>query len=323
MPPASLSDWTSPRSPSSPPRLALGTMNFGERTAEAESRRIIDAASEQGIALLDTANVYNEGESERITGRAIAGKRDAFLVASKVGLGRVGRGAEGLAKGRVVAACEETLGRLGTDYLDIYYLHAPDPKTPIEDTLEGVAALLQSGKIRAWGVSNYASWQIVEMFHLAETMGMARPVISQVIYNVLVRQLELEYFRFASKYRLHSTIYNPLAGGLLSGKYAPGAQWESGGRFDSKMYQRRYWTPRLLELVGTYAKLAAPMDPVTFAYAWVASRPGVDSILIGPASALHLEAAVRGSRATIAPELAKKVDETHYAYTGTDATYAR
>lgn len=321
---ASLSDWTSPRSPASPPRLALGAMNFGKRTPENESRRIIDAAHERGVTLIDTANVYNDGESERVVGRAVAGRRDSFLIASKVGLARIGRGAEGLGKERVIAACDESLKRLGTDYLDIYYLHAPDHRTPIEETLAGVAALLESGKIRAWGVSNYASWQIVEMFQLCDKSGMARPVISQVIYNVLIRQLEVEYFKFAAKHRLHSTVFNPLAGGLLSGKYKPGAKWDAGGRFDSNsMYQRRYWTERLLTLVQTYVELAAPMDPVTFSYAWVAGRPGVDSILIGPSSLAHLEAAVSGVRAAISTELSKKVDEAHYAYIGTDATYAR
>ena len=321
---ASLSDWTSPRAASAPPRLALGTLNFGKRTSDAEAQRIIAVAEERGVTLLDTANVYNDGESERVVGRAIAKRRSSFLVASKVGLGRIGRSAEGLKKTRVVAACEESLGRLGTDYLDIYYLHAPDHQTPIEDTLEGVTSLLQAGKIRSWAVSNYASWQILEMFQLCERSALPRPVMSQVIYNVLIRQLESEYFKFSGKYRLHSTVYNPLAGGLLSGKYRPGSRWESGGRFDgSTMYQRRYWTERLLELVATYEKIAAPMDLVTFAYAWVGGRPGVDSILIGPSSVPHLEAAIRGCQATLSPELRKRADETYYAYIGSDATYAR
>jgi aryl-alcohol dehydrogenase-like predicted oxidoreductase len=320
----SLTDWTSPRAVSEGPRLALGTMNFGKRTPEAEARRIIAAAEERGIDLLDTANVYNEGESERIVGRAIAGRRQSFLVASKVGLGRVGRGVEGLGKERIAAACEESLKRLGTDVIDIYYLHAPDHRTPIEDTLEGLAALLEAGKIRSWAVSNYASWQIVEMLHVCERSGMAKPVMSQVIYNLLIRQLEYEYFRFTEKHRVHSTVYNPLAGGLLSGKYRPGSKWETGGRFDANtMYQRRYWTARLLELVQTYENVAAPMDLVTFAYAWIAGRPGVDSILIGPGSVEHLEAAARGCKEVLSPEKRRRIDEVHAAYVGSDATYAR
>jgi aryl-alcohol dehydrogenase-like predicted oxidoreductase len=321
---ASLTEWTSARLAAEPPRLALGTMNFGKRTSEPDARRIIAAAEEHGITLLDTANVYNEGESERVVGRAIAERRQAFLVASKVGLARQGKNVEGLGKARVVAACDESLKRLGTDYIDVYYLHAPDHRTPIEDTLEGIAALLQTGKIRSWAVSNYAAWQILEMFHLCERSSLPKPVMSQVIYNVLIRQLEHEYFKFTSKYHLHSTVYNPLAGGLLSGKYRPGSKWEAGGRFDANtMYQRRYWTERLLELVETYRQVASPMDMVTMAYAWVAGRPGVDSILIGPASIEHLEAAVRGCKETLSPEMRKRIDQVHYAYVGSDATYAR
>jgi aryl-alcohol dehydrogenase-like predicted oxidoreductase len=321
---ASLTDWTSPRPASALPRLALGAMNFGARTSEADAQRIIALAEERGIALIDTANVYNEGESERVVGRAIAKSRQSFLVASKVGLARRGKEVEGLDKARVVAACEESLERLGTDYVDIYYLHAPDHRTPIENTLEGIGTLLKAGKIRSWAVSNYASWQILEMFHLCERSGLPKPVMSQVIYNLLIRQLEHEYFKFTSKYRLHSTVFNPLAGGLLSGKYKPGSKWEAGGRFDANtMYQRRYWTQRLLEVVETYGNIAAPMDMVTMAYAWVAGRSGVDSILIGPGSIEHLEAAVRGCKEVLSPELQKRIDAAHYAYVGSDATYAR
>jgi aryl-alcohol dehydrogenase-like predicted oxidoreductase len=320
----SLTDWTSPRPNAAPARLALGTMNFGQRTSEADARRIIATAEEHGITLLDTANVYNEGESERVVGRAIAKRRQTFVVATKVGLARLGKDVEGLGKARIVAACDESLQRLGTDYIDIYYLHAPDNRTPLSDTLEGVATLLKAGKIRSWAVSNYASWQILEMFHLCEQSGLVRPVMSQVIYNLLIRQLEQEYFKFTAKYRLHSTVYNPLAGGLLSGKYKPGARWEAGGRFDANtMYQRRYWSERLLEVVETYRKIAEPLDLVTLAYAWVAGRPGVDSILIGPGSVEHLTAAVRGCKEVLSPDLRKRIDEVHYAYLGSDATYAR
>jgi len=299
-------------------------MNFGKRTPEPDALRMIAVAEEHGITLIDTANVYNDGESERIVGRAIAKRRQSFLVASKVGLARRGKEAEKLDKARVVAACDESLQRLGTDYVDVYYLHAPDHRTPIENTLEGIGTLLKAGKIRAWAVSNYASWQILEMVHLCERSGLPRPMMSQVIYNLLIRQLEVEYFKFTSKYRIHSTVYNPLAGGLLSGKYRPGSKWEGGGRFDGNtMYQRRYWTERLLEVVETYGKIAAPTDMVTLAYAWVAGRPGVDSILIGPGSVEHLMAAVRGCQEVLSPELKKRIDETHYAYVGSDAMYAR
>ncbi len=321
---AALDSWTSPKALGAQAAIALGTMNFGKRIDETSARRIIARAEEHGITFLDTANVYADGESERIVGRAIVGRRANFIVATKVGLGRVEGRAEGLARSRVLTACEASLSRLATDYVDIYYLHAPDPRSPIEETLAALDKLLSDGKIRAWGISNYASWQVLEMFHLCDQMGLVRPVISQVIYNLLIRQIDYEYTKFAAKYRLHTTVYNPLAGGLLSGKYRPGSHWTRGSRFDDNaLYQRRYWSERLLALVDSYRKLAPDEDLVKLAYAWISHRPGVDSILIGPASVEHLDHAIEGCRQVLPPVLGKSIDEIHYAYVGSDANYAR
>jgi len=321
---ASIEVWSQPKAAGARARLAIGTMNFGKRTDEPLAKRIIARAEERGLDFLDTANMYNDGESERIVGRAIKGRRDKFVVASKAGYGRVNGKAEGLSQASLLAACDASLSRLGTDYIDIYYLHAPDPKTPIEDSLAGIQKLLTSGKIRAWGISNYASWQILEMFHDCEKNGLVRPVISQVIYNLLIRQIEHEYTRFAGKYALHTTVYNPLAGGLLSGKYRPGADVLKGSRFDDNtVYQKRYWSEKLLELVATYEGLAPEHNLVALAYAWTAARSGIDSILVGPASIEHLDAAIDGVARELSPELMKKIDEAHHGYLGTDANYAR
>jgi aryl-alcohol dehydrogenase-like predicted oxidoreductase len=307
-----------------PPRLTLGTMNFGGRTQEPEARAIIERAFERGIRVLDTANMYEEGESERIIGRAIAGRRDDFVLASKVGLGRVSGRSEGLGASAVSRACEASLARLGTDVLDVYYLHAPDPRTPITETLGAIKGLLDAGKIRAWGISNYASWQILEMFEVCQRIGLARPVMSQVIYNLLVRQIETEYTRFAASYQLHTTVYNPLAGGLLSGRYQPGSSIDKGSRFDGNArYQRRYWSERLLELTSRYAALAPEIGLLALSYAWLAQRPWVDSILVGPATVAHLDAAIDGVACTLPGALMKQIDETHYSHLGTDASYAR
>ncbi len=321
---ASIDAWTSPKAAGARARLAIGTMNFGKRTDEALARRIIAHAEDRGLTFLDTANMYNDGESERIVGRAIKGRRDKFVVASKAGYGRVNGKAEGLSQASLVAACDASLSRLGTDYIDIYYLHAPDPKTPIEDSLAGIQKLLSANKIRAWGISNYASWQILEMFQDCEKNALVRPVISQVIFNLLIRQIETEYTRFAAKYELHTTVYNPMAGGLLSGKYKAGSDVLKGSRFDDNaVYQRRYWSDKLLDLVASYESLAPEKNLVALAYAWTAARPGIDSILVGPASIEHLDAAIDGCARELSPELVRKIDETHNAYLGTDATYAR
>jgi aryl-alcohol dehydrogenase-like predicted oxidoreductase len=321
-----LSEWTQIRAPGAPPRMTLGAMNFGKRTPAPLAKQIIARAEERGLVFIDTANAYNEGESERIVGSAVAGRRSQFVIASKVGLGRVDGKAEGLGPERVLRACDESLSRLGTEYIDVYYLHAPDPRTPIEKTLSALATLFRAGKIHGWGVSNFASWQILEMFQHADALGLPRPAMSQVIYNLLVRQIEIEYTRFAAAYRLHTTVYNPLAGGLLSGRYRPGSQVSSGSRFDNNaMYQRRYFSDRMLELAAAYEKVAAAssLSLVELAYAWVAAQRGVDSILVGPGSLEHLDAAIDGCQKSLSPELAKGIEAIHRDYLGTDATYAR
>jgi aryl-alcohol dehydrogenase-like predicted oxidoreductase len=317
--------WLSPKKPNAAPVLAVGTMNFGKRTPASEAERIVARSFERGIRLFDTANVYNEGESERILGRALRGKRDACLIATKVGLFGIPARREGLSAPVVEKAIDDSLARLGTDHVDVYYLHAPDPKVPIEETLAAVKRLLDAGKTHAWGVSNYASWQILEMMHISDALGMPRPVVSQVIYNVLIRQIEIEYLKFTARYPLHTTIYNPLAGGLLAGKHAKG-EAPQGSRFDkNRMYLRRYWTDRFFEYVDALASIAEKEGSslVEVAYAWVAGRPGVDSILIGPGDVSQLDAAIDGTGKRLSEAASKKIDELSYAFAGTDATYAR
>ena len=322
-------------SPSDPVPLVLGTMNFGKRTDEAEARRIIDRALERGVTLLDTANAYTDGESERIVGRALQGRRDRALIATKVGLARVGGElsglirtggrAEGLSRSRILAACDESLLRLGTDYVDLYYLHAPDRETPIEETLSAIAELLRAGKIRAWATSNFASWQVLEMMTWCDREGVPRPVMAQQIYNLLVRQLDIEYFAFAGKYGHHTAAYNPLAGGLLARPDAAGEP-AKGSRFDANpMYQKRYWTAALHSRVEDYRALARElgMSLVTLAYAWLASRSAVDSILIGPGTAQHLNDALDACERRLDPATMERIDALHRAHQGTDAVYAR
>ena len=149
-------------------------MNFGKRTDAAESGRIVARALERGLTFFDTANAYNEGESERILGQALKKVRESCIVATKVGFGRVNGKPEGLSRARILSAVDESLARLGTDYVDLYYLHAPDVTVPIEESVGAMQALLEAGKIRRWAVSNYASWQILEMNHIADARKMWR-----------------------------------------------------------------------------------------------------------------------------------------------------
>lgn len=308
-------------------RVALGAMNFGKRTPADEAERIMARAVERGVTLIDTANMYVDGASEEIVGRFVKARRDRVLVATKVGLFGFLRGkAEGLSKAAVLAAADQSLARLGTDRIDLYYLHAPDHRTPIEDTLSGVAELLEKGKIRAFGVSNYASWQILEIFHHCDAHGMPRPVIAQQIYNLFIRQLDIEYARFARKYRLHTTVYNALAGGMLSGRYRQDRTIEAGSRFDkNRLYLGRYWNDRVFDLIEAYGALAAKagMSLLDMAYSWLAGAPVVDSILVGPASVAHLDGALDALQKVLPDEIRSEVDAIHRGFQGTDTTYAR
>jgi aryl-alcohol dehydrogenase-like predicted oxidoreductase len=306
--------------------LALGAMNFGKRTPAAEAERIVARAIDLGVEVFDTANAYGDGESERVLGRALRGRRDGVRIATKVGFGRVGGKPEGLSGARVRAAIDESLGRLATDRVDVYYLHVPDRETPIEETLAAIGDVLRSGKAAAFGVSNFASWEILEIVQVCDREGIPRPVTAQQIYNLLIRQLDVEYLRFAARYALHTTVYNPLAGGLLTGRHRPGDDIPAGSRFaGNKLYQGRYWSPRMLELAAAYADLAraAGLTPVELAYRWLAQAPGVDSILVGPGSLEHLEQAASAVAAPLDPATVAAVEALHLASQGTLTTYAR
>ena len=300
-------------------------MNFGKRTPEADSVRVIRRALERGVTFFDTANAYVDGESERIVGRAVAKERDKVVLATKVGFGRIAGKPEGLSRARILAACDESLARLATDHIDLYYLHVPDRQTPLAESLDALAELLEKKKILHWGVSNYASWEILEMMHLADARNMPRPVMSQQIYNLLIRQLDVEYFKFTAKHPLATTVYNPLAGGILSGKHTKGAS-QKGTRFDgNRLYQGRYWNDATFERVAALEGVAREegVDMVTLAHAWVAGRPGVDAILLGPASVAHLDSAIDACQKTLSPAACTRIDALSREWAGTDVTYAR
>jgi aryl-alcohol dehydrogenase-like predicted oxidoreductase len=316
-----------PRPKGAPVGIALGCMNFGRRTPAAEAERILARALERGVTVFDTANAYADGESEKIVGRALGPAREKVTIATKVGVGRIGGGKpEGLSRARILAAIDESLGRLGMDHVDVYYLHVPDHAVPIEESLEAMETLRQAGKMTWLGVSNYAAWQILDMMHRAERGGTMRPALSQVLYNLLLRQIETEYAGFARARPIHTTVYNPLAGGLLSGKHARGAAAAKGSRFDNnRLYEGRYWTDRMFDLVDAYAEVAQGegMSLVDFSYAWLAGQDHVDSILIGPASVEHLDAALDACEKRISPAARERIDAIHRAYLGTASSYVR
>lgn len=248
------------------------------------------------------------------------------MIATKAGIGRLDAKPEGLSKARLLSAVDESLMRLQSDYIDLYYLHTPDYGTPLEETVDALAILLEQGKIRHFGLSNFASWQILFVMHLCDQREIARPVASQVLYNLLIRQLDIEYFKFTREFPIHTTVYNALAGGLMSGRYDKDEPIPAGTRFSkNKMYQNRYWTRRFFELVEGYRKIAAEagLDLPTLSYAWLAGRSQVDSILVGPTNTEQLDVAAAAVQIDLAPEIRNRIDTLHKEFQGTDASYAR
>jgi aryl-alcohol dehydrogenase-like predicted oxidoreductase len=314
------------RTPGAAPTLALGAMNFGKRTRAAESERIVRRALERGIRVFDTANSYNEGASESILGKALGKDRDRVVLSTKVGLGPVPGRREGLSQQAMKRALEGSLERLGVANVDVYYLHVPDRTTPIEASIDGMKGLVDSGRVRAWGVCNYASWEILEMNSLADARGLARPVVTQLLYSPIHRQLDVEYFAFARRHPIHTSVYNVLAGGLLAGAHRFDAAPTRGSRFDGNaMYQRRFWTRTMFDRAAEVRELAAShgISPVDFTYAWLATRPGVDSILVGPATVEQLDQAIDALGRALPEDACKAMDALALTWAGSDTNYVR
>jgi aryl-alcohol dehydrogenase-like predicted oxidoreductase len=274
--------------------VCLGTMMFGGAADEESSRRIIDKARGFGINFIDTADVYNSGASEEIVGRAIAADRDKWIVATKVGSGD----AKGLLAGaRVRKSAEESARRLKTDRIDIYYLHKEDHATPLEETIGAIADLLRRGVIRSFGVSNYRGWRVAEICRLCDTLGIARPIVSQPYYNALNRMPEIEHLPACGYLGLGVFPYSPIARGVLTGKYRPGEAPSAEtrvGRNDKRMMQTE-WRPESLEIAQALKQHAESrgINAAQFAVAWVLNNRLVTGVVAGPRTEEQLDDYVR------------------------------
>ncbi|MBF8780268.1 aldo/keto reductase [Pseudomonas fulva] len=268
--------------------LTLGSMMFGDQTSAGDALRIIDKAWDQGINFIDTADVYNAGRSEEIVGEAVARHRQEWIVASKAGYGAAGGlpNRSGLSRKHLFNAIEASLTRLGTDYLDLYYLHREDHQVPLEETVRAMGDLLRQGKIRYWGVSNFRGWRIAEICNLAERLGVDKPIVSQPLYNIVNRQAEPEQFTAAAHHGLGIVPFSPLARGVLSGKYAPGSAPDAGsraGRQDKRILEVE-WRQESLAIarkIQAYTE-AKGVGIVEFAIAWVLNNRLVSSAIVGP-----------------------------------------
>ena len=276
-------------------RACFGTMTFGAQTDEAGAAGIVDRCLDAGINFFDTANVYNAGESESILGRLMKGRRERFVLASKV-RGKMGDAPDeqGLSRAAILKAIDESLRRLGTDYLDLYYLHQPDYAVPVEETLETLDRLVRAGKVRHTGTSNYAAWQVTQLLLTCERQGYPAPFVSQPMYNLLARGIEQEYVPMCKYFGVSTVVYNPLAGGLLTGKQdreRPGEGTRFANPQTARLYRDRYWHAAYFDAVDRLRTAAtrAGRSLVSVALNWLLHHSAVDCIIVGASKAEQLE----------------------------------
>jgi aryl-alcohol dehydrogenase-like predicted oxidoreductase len=266
--------------------LCIGTMTFGDLTDAAEARRIVDHAYAAGVNFIDTADVYAGTESEKIVGTVISANRRRWILATKVGNAVTAKPHDGgLSRRWVLQACDDSLARLSTDYIDIYYLHRDDTGTPIAETVGAIGDLIRSGKIRYFGVSNYRGWRIAEVVSECEAQGVPLPVVCQPYYNLLNRTPEVEILPACDHYGIGVASYSPIARGIMTGKYAPGAIPADSrvARKDPRMMETEF-REESLAIAQTLKAHAAKTGrtPVQFALAWLWANRIVTSVIAGP-----------------------------------------
>lgn len=310
--------------------LVLGTMTFGDTVDAAGAAKMLDAALEAGITHIDTANGYAGGESERILADLLATRREQVTLATKAGMPNSDAGDNSpLSPEGLRLSVEASLARLKTDYVDLFYLHQPDRATPIADTLTTVAELVKEGKIRALGVSNFAAWQIAEANHVADEVGAPRPIVAQQLYNLLARRIEEEYAEFAEVTGLITMVYNPLGGGLLTGKHSLDATPTDGRFGDSRlaaMYRERYWNTAIFDAIAQLTQIAddAGIPLTELAMRWLVSKPATGPVLLGGSKVEHLQANIAAlGKGALDDEVVSACDEIGAALRGPMPNYNR
>ncbi|HLK25435.1 MAG TPA: aldo/keto reductase [Caulobacteraceae bacterium] len=314
-------------------RLCLGTMTFGLQCDEAASHSIMDAAAEGGIDFFDAADVYplgggrsTAGRTEEIVGAWLKGKRHSFIVATKC-VGQMGPKPwdQGMSRKHILDAIDGSLRRLKTDYVDVYQLHSYDPATPIDEALETLDAVVKSGKARYVGVSNWLAHRVARALGRCELNGLARIDSVQPRYNLLFRAFERDLLPLCEEEGVAVIPYNPIAGGLLSGKHDRGAP-PPEGRFQlgtaGARYQERYWHEREFDTVDTLRGLSneAGMSMASMAVSWVMSNPAITAPIVGASRPEQLKDSLEAAeRGPLPADLKAKLDEITHAWRAVDA----
>ena len=318
-------------------RLALGTMTFGLQTDEAVSHRILDKAAEGGINFLDTADVYplggtveTTGRTEEIVGRWLKAQgavgRARFIVATKA-VGKVGPNSwdQGASRKHLLEAIDASLKRLQTDHVDLYQLHMDDRETPLDETLEALDVIVKSGRARYIGVSNFFAYRLARALGRSELRNLTKFVSVQPRYSLLFREIERELLPLVGEEGLGVIPYNPLAGGLLTGKYKPDAKPQDNTRFTlgtaGTMYQDRYWNERSFATVTQLHKLADEVGVplATLAVAWVMANPLITAPLLGASRPEQLDATLAAAEYKLDAGLKQRLDELTAEYRKGDA----
>lgn len=265
-------------------RICLGTMMFGGQTNEADSLAIIDYAYDQGFNFFDTASSYEHGEGERILGKGLKGRREKVVVSTKIGYSISDEmNSSGLSRKIIIATTEKSLQNLNTDYIDLVYMHTPDYDTEMEETLDTFTTLIRAGKIRYLGLSNFAAWQIADIAALCEKRGYIRPIISQNPYSLLFRDIERELMPCLKAHKIGMAAYNPIAAGLLSGKYKTRELLENTRFANKKLYFDRYWNDKNFTGVEKLSAIADKngISLLELAMRWCIHQSGVSLVLSG------------------------------------------
>lgn len=293
--------------------LSLGTMEFGTTIDETTAAAIVDAAIDAGINCVDTANVYAAGRSEEIVGRTIGTRRDSILLATKFSVPTDNHdpNSGGTSRRTVITACEASLRRLGTDYLDIYYIHRPSTQTAIDETLRALDDLIRAGKIRSIGTSGTSGWQLVDTLWAASDLGLNRPVVEQTAYSLLDRRAERDLVPAALTHQTALTVWSPLVGGLLTGKYLdrPGAGERRLSPADA--WGAKHFTPQANAAVASLAEVAEQHGSslTALSLAWTLQRDGITSVVIGARSTHQLNDQLKSLDVGLEADVRDALDE--------------
>jgi aryl-alcohol dehydrogenase-like predicted oxidoreductase len=293
--------------------FTLGSMQFGSVVDQTEAARLVDMAIEAGINSFDTANCYTNGLSEEILGQVLGKRRSKIVLATKfsVPMDPTDPNAGGTSRRNVIAACEASLRRLGTDYIDLHYVHRPFTQTAIDETLRALDDLVRAGKIRSIGTSSFAAWQVVEALWCAKDLHLNRPVVEQMAYSLLDRRAERELVPAAITHGVGLTVWSPLVGGLLTGKYLQATESKSRLSRDDPAWGARHFTPAAETAVAALAEVAkaAGMTLTAMSLAWTLQRPGIASIVLGPRDVAQFEDQLAAGAVSLSAETLAQIDQ--------------